>query len=303
MRIISGTSAYDSRQHIKTVGILLGRVRSIHLYIGLIATAYVYVVGLVFAGILSPWALSVLLSLPKAISLSAGIVRKVPDTADANTAQFNTVFGLLLIAALIMDKVVCPVIAGAVLLACLGWGITFGLAGHFWLKIGLSVIVVVAYSFIWQRPNLSFRSTSVILGVASAALLYLVFLLGNAIAPIIVHEAPSQVGGIYGLGTGTNRILVALLLLFITGPGEEIFWRGFLQSRMQDRWGTYRATLPRPPSTPVSTSFPATSILVLAALVAGAFWGALYLWRRDMALLIVSHSLWSAVIFAVAPVR
>ena len=46
---------YDSRQRIKTVGILLGRVRSIHLYIGLIATAYVYVVGLVVAGILSSW--------------------------------------------------------------------------------------------------------------------------------------------------------------------------------------------------------------------------------------------------------
>jgi hypothetical protein len=44
-------------------------------------------------------------------------------------------------------------------------------------------------------------------------------------------------------------------------------------------------------------------VLILAALVAGAFWGALYLWRRDLTLLIVSHSLWSAVIFAVAPIR
>lgn len=101
-------TAYDSRQRIKTVGILLGRVRSMYLYIGLIATAYIYMVGLVFAGVLSPWALSVLLSLPKAVRLSAGFVKKVPDTADANTAQLNTVFGLLLIAALILDKVVCP---------------------------------------------------------------------------------------------------------------------------------------------------------------------------------------------------
>ena len=100
--------AYDSRQHVKTVGILLGRVRSIHLYIGLIATAYVYVLGLVLAGILSPWALLVLLSVPKAVSLASGFVRKVPDAADANTAQLNTIFGLLLIAALIVDKMVSP---------------------------------------------------------------------------------------------------------------------------------------------------------------------------------------------------
>ena len=44
-------------------------------------------------------------------------------------------------------------------------------------------------------------------------------------------------------------------------------------------------------------------MLILAALVAGAFWGLEYLWRRDLAAVVVSHSLWSAVIFAVAPVR
>ena len=85
--------------------------------------------------------------------------------------------------------------------------------------------------------RVSLRPKSVILGVLSAAILYLVFVLGNALAPLIVHGAPSQVGGIYGLGAGTNRILVGLLLLFMTGPGEEIFWRGFLQSRMEARFG------------------------------------------------------------------
>jgi hypothetical protein len=77
----------------------------------------------------------------------------------------------------------------------------------------------------------------VILGVLSAAVLYFLFFIGNALAPYVVHEAPAQVGGIYGLGTGTSRLLIFLLLLLITGPGEEIFWRGFLQSRMMARWG------------------------------------------------------------------
>ena len=49
--------------------------------------------------------------------------------------------------------------------------------------------------------------------------------------------------------------------------------------------------------------FSGNLILILAALVAGAFWGLLYLWQRDLFLQIVSHSLWSAVIFAVAPVN
>jgi len=44
-------------------------------------------------------------------------------------------------------------------------------------------------------------------------------------------------------------------------------------------------------------------MLIFAALVAGAFWGLLYLWKRDLLVQILSHSLWSAVIFAVAPIR
>ncbi len=57
-------------------------------------------------GILSPWGLLVLLSFPKAISLLKVFTRKIPEAADALTAQLNTLFGLLLIAALILNKTV-----------------------------------------------------------------------------------------------------------------------------------------------------------------------------------------------------
>ncbi|HUJ68988.1 MAG TPA: prenyltransferase [Syntrophorhabdales bacterium] len=98
--------AYDSRQRIKTVGIVLGHLRAVYLYAALIMAAYAYVVAEVLARVLSPWALLVLLSLPKAIGLVREVARKVPDEADALTAQLNTLFGLLLIAGLIMARVV-----------------------------------------------------------------------------------------------------------------------------------------------------------------------------------------------------
>ena len=49
--------------------------------------------------------------------------------------------------------------------------------------------------------------------------------------------------------------------------------------------------------------FSGNLILILAALVAGAFWGLLYLWKRDLLIQIVSHSIWSAFIFAVFPIH
>jgi 1,4-dihydroxy-2-naphthoate octaprenyltransferase len=96
--------AYDSRQGIKTVGIALGHPKSIRLYTSLVVAAYVFVAALAATGVLTPWALLVFLSLPKAIILVRTLGRKVPDAADALTAQLNTVFGLLLIAGLIIDR-------------------------------------------------------------------------------------------------------------------------------------------------------------------------------------------------------
>jgi len=181
---------------------------------------------------------------------------------------------------------------------------TFGWAGgNFWVKIGLSVIAVSLYSLFWQRPKISFRFHSFLYGLLSAAILYLIFFLGNKLALQILPGAKTQVGAIYYLGVGTNKALVFLLLFFITGPGEEIFWRGFLQDHLMAPRGKFSGYLITTLLYAGVHVFSWNLVLILAALVAGSFWGLLYLWKRDLLIQIVSHSFWSAVIFAVAPVQ
>ena len=193
---------------------------------------------------------------------------------------------------------------GAVALASVCWAITFGWSGgNFWVKIGLSVVVVSLYSLLWQRPNISVHFRSFLLGLFSALILYLIFLFGNKLAPIILPGAKTQVGGIYSLGTGANKVFIFLLLFFITGPGEEIFWRGFFQDRLMERWGNVTGYLMTTALYAGVHVFSWNLMLILAALVAGAFWGFLYFWKRDLLAQIVSHSFWSAVIFAVVPVQ
>lgn len=193
---------------------------------------------------------------------------------------------------------------GAVVLASVCWAITFGWpGGNFWVKIGLSVVVVTLYSLWWQRPRISFHLRPFLLGLLSASILYAIFLLGNKIAPMILPGAKTQVGGIYSLGTGSDKVLIFLLLFLITGPGEEIFWRGFLQDRLMERWGIIPGYLITTTLYAGVHIFSWNLMLILAAFVAGAFWGLLYLWRKDLLIQITSHSFWSAVIFAVAPVQ
>jgi membrane protease YdiL (CAAX protease family) len=165
------------------------------------------------------------------------------------------------------------------------------------------VVTVTLYSFFWQRPNISIHLRSFLLGLFSALILYSIFLLGNKLAPLILPGANTQVGGIYSLGVGANKVFIFLLLFFVTGPGEEIFWRGFLQDRLMEKWGKFTGYLITTALYAGVHVFSRNPMLILAALVAGAFWGFLYLWKRDLLVQITSHSFWSAVIFAVAPVR
>lgn len=97
---------YDSRQGIKTIGILLGMKRSLYLFAALILIVYLYTIGLVGMGVLSPWGLLVFLSLPKAIQLLRNFMNRIPEAADAITAQLNTFFGLFLMVSLILNRVV-----------------------------------------------------------------------------------------------------------------------------------------------------------------------------------------------------
>jgi len=194
-------------------------------------------------------------------------------------------------------------VAGAILLPLACWFFTFGIAwGNFWVKIGLSVIIICLYSLSWQRPRIRFSFSALVLGVASAVALYGIFYVGNALSPYFVKGAAGQVHGIYGLGAGSNQAMIFLLLLLITGPGEEIYWRGFLQDKLMQRFGGFGGFALTTCIYGGVHIFSMNLVLVMAALVAGAFWGGLYLWRRDLLTVIVSHSLWSAFIFAVFPI-
>lgn len=96
-------AAYDSRQNIKTIGTMLGPRRSFQLFAGLIALAYLYVLGMIVMGIMSLWGILIFLSVPNAISLLKTFKKEIPDMADALTAKFDTVFGILLILAIYLQ--------------------------------------------------------------------------------------------------------------------------------------------------------------------------------------------------------
>jgi hypothetical protein len=179
-------------------------------------------------------------------------------------------------------------------------------AGNFWVKISVSAAALAAIALSLRkglRSGLRFDGRAVLLGLAAAAALYAVFAAGRIVSLQLFGFAGDQIGAVYDKGGGTPSWTIALLLFFVTGPSEEIFWRGYLQRGLQERFGGWRGYVT---ATALYAAVHVCSLnfmLTGAAAVAGAFWGAFY-WRTgNLAAAVVSHSVWSAVIFAFLPLR
>ena len=150
-----------------------------------------------------------------------------------------------------------------------------------------------------RRTNIGLRH--VVLGLASAAVLYLIFRAGDRFARRFVPGGGTQIADIYALRTLEGRATTAARLATVIGPAEELFWRGLVQEALMDRYGRWTgaalASLLYSGAHVSSRNF----TLVGAAGVAGAFWSAMYAAGAPMGALIVSHAAWDIWIFLIAP--
>jgi len=196
-------------------------------------------------------------------------------------------------------------LAGTVALAFLFWFITFYVNWSiFWIKISLSAATLAGLS-LWLKPDrkkqLRFNGKSIWIGLASAGALYFIFRLGKTVSTTLFSFADTQIGGIYGIGEGTPIWVIALLLFFVTGPSEELYWRGYLQENLMNRFGKGMGWFAATAIYALVHIWSFNFMLIGAAAVAGAFWGGMYRYLGNLAPVIISHAIWSSVIFAVFP--
>ena len=147
-----------------------------------------------------------------------------------------------------------------------------------------------------------FRLKAVVIGAVSAVMLYVIFAIGFFCAKLMFGFASGEVGSIYSMKEMSNPWLISLMLLFVSSPAEEIFWRGFLQKWAMNRWGGVPGWLIASACYAAVHIVSGNFILVMAALVAGLFWGGMYLWLKgNLVPVIFSHAFWTFGIFVLFP--
>ena len=214
---------------------------------------------------------------------------------------------------------VVPLLIAAVLWFYMFSPWTAGLT-NFWLTMAFAAVVLTTMTLlfskgqeIFQNVDKNFKNIAfqIVIGFAIAFVLWGIFWLGDKVSQCLFDFARPQVDAVYGMKTGLPDGVIALLLLFVIGPAEEFFWRGFVQREMvklfPSRKGLFSAE---------NVGFAVTTVvyalvhiwsfnfmLVMAALVAGFIWGLLYRLRPSLLpALIVSHAVWDALVFVILPI-
>ena len=176
---------------------------------------------------------------------------------------------------------------------------------NFWYAMSVSAVVLIAISTILRREWLAdFRPTPlrIAAGIAIAAVLWGIFWLGDVLSQWLFSFAGAQVDNIYAMKSDARPLTIALLLLLLIGPAEEIFWRGFVQNSLMRRWGANAGFLVTTAVYALVHVWSGNFMLVMAALVVGFCWGIIYRFRPDsLTALIISHAVWDACAFVIFP--
>ncbi|MBR5892496.1 MAG: CPBP family intramembrane metalloprotease [Bacteroidaceae bacterium] len=196
------------------------------------------------------------------------------------------------------------------LLATLLWTIMFSplTAPHvnfWWAMTGsactLSLLATLFNRGWWKEVHLT--PANIALGVVIAVALWGVFWVGDKLSQLMFNFARPQVDLIYGMKDGESAWLLTALMLFLIGPAEEIFWRGYVQKQLSLRWNPNIGFIVTTAVYALVHAGSCNFMLTMAALVAGFFWGLLYrLFPERFAAIIISHALWDVAVFIWFPI-
>ena len=197
------------------------------------------------------------------------------------------------------------VIISSLIIATILWFVIFVIKPfNFWIEMALSISLLVAIALLAEGNLISFRNIKlrhILIGIISAIILYFVFYAGNIISGYLLPFKDAQVASVYSNRAQGNSLLIGIVLLFVIGPGEEIYWRGFIQNNLTKKFGENKgyifATLLYAGVHIITLNF----MLVVAALVCGIFWGWIYKKEKSLIPIIISHALWDFTVFVLFP--
>jgi uncharacterized protein len=175
---------------------------------------------------------------------------------------------------------------------------------NFWIEMSQSILLLILMTFFADRDIFLFgkiKRRHIFIGIISAVALYGIFYAGNIISGYLFPFKDAQISSVYSNKSNANLTLIGSLLFFVIGPGEEIYWRGFIQNTLGKKFGENKGYLFSVLLYTAVHIVTGNFMLIIAALVCGLFWGWLYKKEKSLIPVIISHAIWDLTIFVLFP--
>ncbi|MCJ7841717.1 CPBP family intramembrane metalloprotease [Lederbergia sp. NSJ-179] len=191
---------------------------------------------------------------------------------------------------------------GSLILACCLISITFDYKHQvFWYLYTATMLFLISITIIAEKTEdkISIKQ-AIFWGIPSGILLYVLFSFGKWLLSFIPVNALNQITKLYEYFS-LEWLWQYLLLIFVIIPGEEFFWRGFVLKRILRYIHPTAAVIIGASLNALAFCLTGYLLLILAAFFSGLVWGILYVWKRSLPLLIISHLIFDLLLFVLFP--
>lgn len=171
----------------------------------------------------------------------------------------------------------------------------------FWYMYTFAILILMSAAIVFSEIHDDMPTwKSFLYGIAAASAIYAVLYAGYHLLRLLDVGAVTSTVDFLSIFTPVS-IWHLLLLMFIVVPGEELFWRGFVQQQLKQY-------LPATIAVPIaSVLFGLTLGLadfwpgIFAGIAVGLILGFLYEKKKSMPLLIIAHLLLMIFVFIIFP--
>jgi membrane protease YdiL (CAAX protease family) len=173
----------------------------------------------------------------------------------------------------------------------------------FWYMYTFTMLLFMALSFVLVKMEDDVQTWEyLVFGVGYGTLTYGLIATAYRFASIFTDDAAISVEGFLSV-YGPTTVWHYLLLMLIIAPGEELFWRGFIQQKLKAYMSPFFSVLVASLLFGLSMAFSGFWLGVLAAITSGILWGLLYEWKKSMPLIIIAHITMTILLFLVLPLN
>lgn len=181
--------------------------------------------------------------------------------------------------------------------------VTFLNENLFWYMYTFTMLLFMALSLVLGEIEDDVQTWEyLVFGIGYGTLTYGIIATAYRFTSIFSDEVAISVERFLNI-YGPTTIWHYILLILIIAPGEELFWRGFIQQKLKSYMSPFFAVLTSSLLFGLSMSFSGFWLGVLAAVTSGILWGFLYEWKKSMPLIIITHITMTILLFLVLPLN